>query len=186
MAERDEDVWQPLRAIFSLIADFWSFVLFSWLAPRTNHVEKEPEAAEDRSVNSLAEDGERAEHPLESAEEARHLEIRSVEGMVTGREGHVSDEFLTQLEQRTQQLKITLANLEAEKVRIEGLIAQLQPLVPHYDALLAAERQITEANISLEPASRQAEDAPPAESSGWASDAPDGPAGSGWSGSWNT
>ena len=58
--------------------------------------------------------------------------------------------FLAQLEQRTQQVKITLANLEAERTRIEGLIAQLQPLVPHYDALLDAERAINEANIALE------------------------------------
>ena len=52
--------------------------------------------------------------------------------------------FLAQLEQRTQQVKITLANLEAERTRIEGLIARLQPLVPHYDALLDAERAINE------------------------------------------
>ncbi len=58
--------------------------------------------------------------------------------------------FLTQLEQRTQQVKITLANLEAERVRIEGLINQLQPLIPHYDALLAAERTIAESNIPLD------------------------------------
>ena len=58
--------------------------------------------------------------------------------------------FLSQLEQRTQQVKITLANLEAEKVRIEGLITRLQPLVPHYDALLDAERSISEAQIALE------------------------------------
>ncbi|MDP9237954.1 MAG: hypothetical protein M3P30_11265 [Chloroflexota bacterium] len=58
--------------------------------------------------------------------------------------------FLSQLEQRTQQVKITLANLEAEKVRIEDLIAQLQPVVPHYDALLEAERALSNANIALE------------------------------------
>lgn len=57
--------------------------------------------------------------------------------------------FLAQLEQRTQQVKITLANLEAEKVRIEGLIAQLQPLIPHYDALIEAERRISEANVPV-------------------------------------
>lgn len=61
----------------------------------------------------------------------------------------MNDTFLQQLEQRTEQVKITLANLEAERVRIEGMIAQLQPLVPHYDALLAAERAIAEANIDL-------------------------------------
>ena len=60
--------------------------------------------------------------------------------------------FLSQLEQRTQQVKITLANLEAEKIRIEGLIAQLQPLVPHYDALVAAERRLTETLAPLEAA----------------------------------
>ena len=60
--------------------------------------------------------------------------------------------FLSQLQQRTQQVKITLANLEAEKTRIEGLIARLQPLVPHYDALLDAERAIAEARITLEEA----------------------------------
>ena len=58
--------------------------------------------------------------------------------------------FLAQLEQRTEQVKITLANLEAERTRIEGLIAQLQPIVPHYDALLAAERAIAEAQIQLD------------------------------------
>jgi hypothetical protein len=69
------------------------------------------------------------------------------------KEDFVTDSsFLSQLEQRTQQVKITLANLEAEKVRIEGLIAQLQPLVPHYDALLSAERAISEAQIALDTA----------------------------------
>jgi hypothetical protein len=58
--------------------------------------------------------------------------------------------FLTQLEQRTEQVKITLANLEAERVRIEGLIARLQPLVPHYDALIEAERSLQDANVELE------------------------------------
>jgi hypothetical protein len=61
----------------------------------------------------------------------------------------MNDTFLQQLEQRTEQVKITLANLEAERVRIEGMIAQLQPLVPHYDALLAAERAIADAHIEL-------------------------------------
>lgn len=60
--------------------------------------------------------------------------------------------FLQQLEQRTQQVKITLANLEAERTRIEGLIGQLQPLVPHYDALLQAERTLVESNVPLDEA----------------------------------
>lgn len=69
------------------------------------------------------------------------------------KEGLVSDgSFLSQLEQRTQQVKITVANLEAEKARIEALIDRLQPLIPHYDALLAAEHAIQESNIQLETA----------------------------------
>ena len=68
--------------------------------------------------------------------------------------------FLTQLEQRTQQVKITLANLEAEKTRIEEQIVQLQPLVPHYDALLEAERSISEAQIPLEAAPPAAQQNP--------------------------
>lgn len=72
------------------------------------------------------------------------------------------DAFLAQLEQRTQQVKITLANLEAERTRIENQIAQLQPLVPQYDALVAAERALAEANIPIEPAvSASVSDTPP-------------------------
>jgi hypothetical protein len=63
------------------------------------------------------------------------------------KEQQMSETFLAQLEQRTQQVKITLANLEAERTRIEGLIAQLQPLVPHYEALLTAERIPRDADI---------------------------------------
>ena len=104
----------------------------------------------------------------------------------------MSDEFLKQLEQRTQQVKITLANLEAEKIRIESQIAQLQPMVPHYDALIEAERSLSQASIAFE----TPEDTPPPhlaaepqESSGWSSDAPGGedpPQPSGWAGSWNS
>ena len=57
--------------------------------------------------------------------------------------------FLSQLEQRTEQVKVTLANLEAERARIENMISQLQPVVPHYDALLAAERALRDANLQL-------------------------------------
>lgn len=58
--------------------------------------------------------------------------------------------FLSQLEQRTQQVKITLANLEAEKTRIEGLINQIQPLVPQYDALLQAEHDLQQSQVRFE------------------------------------
>ena len=96
----------------------------------------------------------------------------------------MAETFLTQLEQRTQQVKITLANLEAEKVRIEGLIAQLQPIVPHYDALVAAERIILDVQLTLDdpaPAPVQTESAPesaPAYQGGWQTQ-PEQPA-TGW------
>jgi hypothetical protein len=62
------------------------------------------------------------------------------------------ESFLSQLEQRTEQVKITLANLEAQRVRIEQQIAQLQPVIPHYDALLTAERALREANVEIDEA----------------------------------
>jgi hypothetical protein len=162
--------WWLLRVIASFLADIWSFAIFSLLAPRTNHVDEERETP----VKSLTQQPDPADDPLERRATSRHLVEHTGAGSETGWEVEtVSNEFLTQLEQRTQQVKITLANLEAEKVRIEGMIVQLQPLVPHYDALLGAERQLSEANITLEAAQRQrVEEAAPAESSGWASDAP--------------
>ena len=75
----------------------------------------------------------------------------------------MADTFLTQLEQRTQQVKITLANLEAEKIRIEGVIARLQPIVPHYDALVAAERTLIEAQLPLDETAPAAASGAPAE-----------------------
>lgn len=62
----------------------------------------------------------------------------------------MAESFLTQLEQRTEQVKITLANLEAQRTRIEQQIAQLQPVIPHYDALLSAERALKEANVEID------------------------------------
>jgi hypothetical protein len=74
----------------------------------------------------------------------------------------LAESFLTQLEQRTQQVKITLANLEAQKARIEAQIASLQPVIPHYDALVTAERALREVNIEFEaPTSAPAEDVVP-------------------------
>jgi hypothetical protein len=83
----------------------------------------------------------------------------------------MNESFLQQLEQHTEQVKITLANLEAERVRIEEQIARLEPIVPHYDALLAAERSLADANITLHTRARETAE-PPAEpqepqSSGW-------------------
>jgi hypothetical protein len=87
----------------------------------------------------------------------------------------MADTFLTQLEQRTQQVKITLANLEAEKVRIEGLIARLQPIVPHYDALVAAERTLVEAQLPLDEVNGTSGAAvsEPAPQTGWYTPQPD-------------
>jgi predicted kinase len=76
----------------------------------------------------------------------------------------LADSFLTQPEQRTQQVKITLANLEAQKARIEGQIASLQPVIPHYDALLNAERALREVNIEFdEPEAPAADDVVPSQ-----------------------
>jgi hypothetical protein len=171
----------------ALLRELWSWVLLNFLLPGVNPV---PDQRRDSVVNSLSKIDDSADHPLERSPTARILDEHAVEGSAQGAEADVSDEFLSQLEQRTQQVKITLANLEAEKVRIETQIAQLQPIVPHYDALLSAERQLADAAIDLEPARPEPET--PSESSGWSSDAPgDGQSGgeqqnSGWSGSWNS
>lgn len=145
----------------SLLLSLWGSLIercalfwLSFLEPRVNETEERSTSRVGAGVAHTA--GARATHAL-------------VTQGFEGEESVVSDEsFLSQLEQRTQQVKITLANLEAEKVRIEGLIARLQPLVPHYDALLAAEQSIREANVSLEPAQPQAVETREApEQQGW-------------------
>ena len=90
----------------------------------------------------------------------------------------MSDSFLAQLEQRTQQVKITLANLEAERTRIEGLISQLQPFVPHYDALLSAERTLQEAHVQID--EPQPASMPPASGGGYQPPAPQPAESSSW------
>jgi hypothetical protein len=75
--------------------------------------------------------------------------------------------FLSQLEQRTQQVKITLANLEAERTRIENMINALQPLVPQYDALVAAERTLLDSNVELEDAPPPRAEEPQQPGNGW-------------------
>lgn len=45
-------------------------------------------------------------------------------------------------------------------MRIEAVIGQLQPLVPHYDALLAAEHALANASIELEQPHTPAAEAP--------------------------
>jgi hypothetical protein len=177
--------WSLLGWLAALLRELWSWVLLNLLLPGINPV---PDQRRDRVVNSVSTAADSAEHPLERSGETRILDEHAVEGNEQGAEADVSDEFLSQLEQRTQQVKITLANLEAEKVRIETQIAQLQPIVPHYDALVAAERSLADAAITLEPAQPEAEDAP-SETGGWSSDTPGGgeqQQNSGWSGSWNS
>jgi hypothetical protein len=176
--------WSILAWIADLLRELWSWLLLNFLLPRVNPV---PHLAQEGAVNSVSNTDDSADHTLERSPATRHLEEHALEGSVQGAEADVSGEFLSQLEQRTQQVKITLANLEAEKVRIEAQIAQLQPIVPHYDALLMAERQLADAAIELEPAEHEPQDTP-SDSSGWSSDAPGSgdQQNSGWSGSWNS
>lgn len=136
-------LWTFLSAAFNLASMLW-IALMRQLAPPLPRERRAPD------------------HDLLDGPPDRHLNGAAARGIVSStpspnvvepREDLVADSsFISQLEQRTQQVKITLANLEAEKVRIEGLIARLQPLVPHYDALLDAERSISEAQIALESA----------------------------------
>lgn len=128
--------------VASLLFGLWERCALFWLSLLSRSFSEEDERTVSRKGDAVSHTG--------GVREGRAASIGR-HGF-EGEERVVSDEsFLSQLEQRTQQVKITLANLEAEKVRIEGLIARLQPLVPHYDALLAAEQSIREANVSLEP-----------------------------------
>lgn len=195
-----------VRAIAALLADLWSMVFFTLFAPRANDHQQQADRAQrgeearegDRGVTTRSERGQIADDVLETLGAKPHLGGRTREGGAQGSEDDVSD-FLKQLEQRTEQVKITLANLEAEKIRIESQINALQPLVPQYDALIEAERSLSQASISFEPVNDGAPPphlaAEPQESSGWSSDAPGGDEGgeqgsgqqsSGWSGSWNS
>ncbi len=155
---RRDDPWHAALDVWSFAVDAWAGFWLSLLEPHVNEPDDVPPSANDVAERSSA--------PLSEASGAgilvpvmfrRDADV-DVETMTN------DTSFLAQLEQRTQQVKITLANLEAERTRIEGLIARLQPLVPHYDALLDAERAINEANIALEEA--RGEPSPPAESGG--------------------
>ena len=136
-------LWAFVSALFNVASFFW-ITLMRQLAPPPRRDDRTPDAglldgSPDRHLNGAAARGIVSATPSPNVMEPR--------------EDFVADSsFLSQLEQRTQQVKITLANLEAEKIRIEGLITRLQPLVPHYDALLDAERSISEAQIALESA----------------------------------
>ena len=181
-----------VRVILNFLSELWSFVLFSLFSAPVRG-EQSGDKSRDTSIRSLEPTAKVVDTSLERSRPERHFKSRTQEGQDSGLEDDVSEEFLSQLEQRTQQVKITLANLEAEKVRIEGMIAQLQPIVPHYDALLQAERQISEANIALEGdnagAARGADASPLADVAPEPTDAdhqPEDSGNSGWSGSWNS
>jgi hypothetical protein len=163
-------------ALISFCREFWSLVVFLMFGPPVRRARDfTPDPARAASAASLDVGEQRA---LERHAPSRHLEAATPDA--DGRwqddveEDDVSDSFLSQLEQRTQQVKITLANLETQKTRIERMIEQLHPLVPHYEALVEAERTLSVADIELEPAAAAPSpgwDAPqadaPAESYGW-------------------
>jgi hypothetical protein len=146
-----------LASLLSFLFDVCSLFWLSFLKPLTDDRKREQQReTPPTAVLKLDASAERdLNHPQQDGIVSPVLFLTDASD---SKEEFVSESsFLSQLEQRTQQVKITLANLEAEKVRIEGMIAQLQPLVPHYDALLAAERSISEAQIPLDTA-----EAPPA------------------------
>lgn len=147
-----------LRFLSTAVRELFSW-LFAWLVPpvpreRQRAAEQQRARAASTAVNDA---GARDDASADLENERRTRDANGARTTARRNERHddVSDSFLAQLEQRTQQVKITLANLEAEKVRIEQQIARLQPLVPHYDALLDAERALQEANISLQDASSE-------------------------------
>ena len=162
-------LWTLLSAVFNVASMLW-IALMRQLAPP---LPPEHRAPDDDRLDDLP------DRHLNGAAARAIVYNAPSPNVVEPREDLVADSsFLSQLEQRTQQVKITLANLEAEKVRIEGLITRLQPLVPHYDALLDAERSISEAQIALEsapspaPAPENPWDAPQQEQQQQPDDAP--------------
>lgn len=151
-----------LSALWSFVADVVALLWFSTVGPPVNEpLDLHRVTPPEQTASTLTVDdpppprlSDRPEHGILVPRMFRKDADVAVEGSVN------DSSFLAQLEQRTQQVKITLANLEAEKVRIEGLITELQPVVPHYDALLEAERALSSANVVIE----AAQPAPAAES----------------------
>jgi hypothetical protein len=147
-----------IAAIVGLLHELLSFFWLVLVEPRVNSVDRDqpvpprpPVAAESPRVSARADSSVSREFLWGARVEAPPPVADTPNGNGKGKaEVYMSDSFLAQLEQRTEQVKITLANLEAEKVRIEAQIAQLQPVVPHYDALLVAERALQEANVTIE------------------------------------
>jgi len=144
-------LWALLSAVFNVASMLW-IALMRQLAP--------PPPRQQRATDDDVIEGPPDRH-LNGAAARVMVKDAPLHDVVEPREDFVADSsFLSQLEQRTQQVKITLANLEAEKVRIENQLARLQPLVPHYDALLDAERSIADAQIALEAAPQPAPENP--------------------------
>jgi hypothetical protein len=145
-------LWALITAVFNVTSMLW-IALMRQLAPAPPRKRCAPD--DHRS------DG-RPDRHLNVAVTRGTLRITPAYPVMKPVEDHLvpDSSFLSQLEQRTQQVKITLANLEAEKVRIESQIARLQPIVPHYDALLEAERAIADAQIALESAPEPAPENP--------------------------
>jgi hypothetical protein len=139
-----------LLLLRDLLADAWSWF---WLMVLEPHVNEPDEAALPAHTQSSQHESLTTPTLMETREQVIVVPAAISRDAALPKEGLVSDgSFLSQLEQRTQQVKITVANLEAEKARIEALIDRLQPLIPHYDALLAAEHAIQDSNIHLETA----------------------------------
>ena len=143
-----------MMAIVGFAYEVLSFFWLLLLGPRVNSADRDSAAARRRRLAAIESESVAALRGLPASGgrlEQRGVVVDTFSGNGKGKvEVDVSDSFLSQLEQRTQQVKITLANLEAEKTRIEAQIAQLQPVIPHYDALLAAERALDEANVAIE------------------------------------
>jgi phage shock protein A len=121
--------------------------------------ERKMDQPEDRSEDFFAQIAQRTQQMKATLANLKRSVPSPGESPAASAEGAVS--FLSLLEQRADQLKTTLANLKADKMRAEALIAQLEPLMPQYDALIAAERSLVDAQADIDHAQQeQAETAP--------------------------
>src|SRR4051812_24221203 len=106
-----------IELFIALIRDLWAGFLLSWLEPAVHEVDPDDGSGSrdenhERRAEKLDDDG---HVRLERTTLPRHLVPLAIVGLRGPEEIQVTDSFLSQLEQRTQQVKITLANLEAEK-----------------------------------------------------------------------
>jgi hypothetical protein len=131
------------------------------LSPQASSMisERKMDQPEDRSEDFFAQIAQRTQQMKATLANLKRSVPSPGESPAASAEGAVS--FLSLLEQRADQLKTTLANLKADKMRAEALIAQLEPLMPQYDALIAAERSLVDAQADIDHAQQeQAETAP--------------------------